>query len=185
MVPREQQDGDSVRQLTGRLVEGEDAAFHEFVSLYGGRLLRLAVSLMAGKPGAAEDIYQETLLRVVKKPRIFETEGALWNWLAKITRNLVIDLHRMEASRARALQNIPAPAGASNGNPETLLLEALERMAAEESTLLRAKYMEGQTSRELALALGITESAVDSRMARARAVLRGILQGLAVGRNEP
>lgn len=175
LVPREHPDGDSVRRLTAGLVDGEANAFHELVAHYGGRLLRLAVSLMPNHPSSAEDVFQETLIRVVKNPRVFETEAAMWNWLAKITRNLVIDLQRAESSRARILRNASPPTGTAQNNPDLLIHEALEKMPREEADLLRAKYLEGRSSRELAAAMGLTEAAVDSRMARARCVLRGVL----------
>src|SRR3954469_10257575 len=68
-------------QLTQRMAAGAEDAFREFHAAYFARLSRYVLVLMRADDDAARDVTQETLLRVVRHVRRFETERIFWDWL--------------------------------------------------------------------------------------------------------
>jgi hypothetical protein len=88
--------------LTRAMAAGNEEAYRRFHRLYAWRLFRLGATLLGGDLDAAADLVQETMVRVVRGIRRFDTELAFWNWLAAILRNLSID-HRRLRERQRKL----------------------------------------------------------------------------------
>ena len=77
-----------------------------FLGRYEGPLLRFVANFLRDE-SAAQDIVQETFLRVAKKPSKLLDVNSCHNWLLKIARNLSIDhLRRLARIRkhSRALE---------------------------------------------------------------------------------
>jgi len=94
---------------------GEVAALDELVRRHGAALLGF-LRAMTRSDECAEDLFQETWLRVIRKPGGF-TEGSFRAWVWRIARNLIIDRSR----RRQANCSLDAPAG----EDESTLLETL------------------------------------------------------------
>lgn len=89
--------------LLGAWQSGAAGAFEALVRRYQAPLLRHARALL-GSGRSAEDVVQETFLRLAEKPPVLEAdaEGApLASWLHRVTRNLSMDTTRTEARRRR------------------------------------------------------------------------------------
>ena len=163
--------------LTRRMAAGEDAAFAEFHAAYFPRLLRYVLVLMRGDEHAARDVVQETLLRVVRNSRVFSEETSFWGWLSCLARSAAAD-HGRRASRYRRLLEVfrlGRTADATEPAAEELqaaVTRALTVLPPGDASLLRRKYHEGASVRELAASLGRSEEAVESRLSRARRALR-------------
>src|SRR5579863_7914832 len=102
-------DGDIVERLQRR----DPQALAELYDRYG----RLAYSLIlrvVRDTGVAEDLVQETFLRVWNRVQGFDAErGALGPWLLAVARNRAIDYFRSSAGRmqnATELQDTEHPA---------------------------------------------------------------------------
>jgi RNA polymerase sigma-70 factor (ECF subfamily) len=166
-----------VTALTQRMAKGDEQAFREFHTTYFGRLFRYVLMLMRGDEQAALDVAQETLLRVVRYVRRFEDETIFWDWLACLARSAAAD-HGRRASRYRRLLEIFAsqPSNGCEPLPEdespAILSRCLDELDEKDRALLTQKYEEGLSARELSVVYGVTEQAIESRLARARAVLR-------------
>jgi RNA polymerase sigma-70 factor (ECF subfamily) len=166
-----------VATLTQRMEKGDEEAFREFHTAFFGRLFRYVLMLMRGDEHAALDVAQETLLRVVRHVRRFEDEMIFWDWLACLARSAAAD-HGRRASRYRRLLEIFAsqPSNGLEPLPEdetpAVLSRCLDELDAKDRALLTQKYEEGLSVRELAVMHDVTEQAIESRLARARAVLR-------------
>lgn len=163
--------------LTARMARGEEEAFREFHSAWFHRLFRYVLVLMRGDEHAARDVAQETLLRVVRRIRCFESEVVFWDWLTCLARSAAAD-HGRKTGRYRRLLDwianrpepmVDAPANDALGSA---LTSALEGMPETERALLVAKYTDRRAVRDIAREAGLTEEAVESRLSRARAVLR-------------
>ncbi len=156
---------------------GEDAAFAEFHAAYFPRLFRYVLVLMRGDEHTARDVVQETLLRVVRHVRVFHAEPAFWDWLACLARSAAAD-HGRRASRYRRLLELfrlghpPISPEPPADRLEDAVARALADLPPEDADLLRRKYHERASVRELAFHLHLTEGAVESRLSRARKALR-------------
>lgn len=166
--------------LTRGLVARDDAAFREFHGAYFDRLLRYHLVIARGDEHAAQEALQETLLRVARHARTFDNEEAFWCWLTVLARSAAADIGRKRnrywrllASYARSL--MPASADGvtdTDDDLDRLLGSSLNELEANERALVEGKYLRRATVRELATENGLTEKAVESRLLRARRLLR-------------
>ena len=176
-----------IRDLTRRLAAGDDDAFRIFHNAYFGRLLRYVFVITRGDEDAAREALQETMTRVVRYARPFESEEAFWSWLTVLARSAIVDGGRKRQRywkllRGYALWWKPQPedgieARQTEEHLHQLLLEGLEELEPLERRLVQRKYLEGGTTREIAQETDLTERAVESRLLRARRQLRESLLG--------
>ncbi len=169
--------GAGIATLTERMTRGDEDAYREFHGVWFLRLFRYILVLMRGDEHAARDVAQETLLRVVRRIRSFDSEEVFWDWLTCLARSAAADHGRKSTRYRRFLDwfsNEPEPM-LSEPAPDTLetaLASALAQLPESDQTLLRAKYSDRRPVREIAQQSGLTEEAVESRLSRARAALR-------------
>src|SRR5438270_13891800 len=77
---------------------GDSRAFEELVRMYDQSVLRLALNLLRS-PEDANDIYQETFLRVYKNLHTFRFDCSFHTWLYRIVTNLCLDALRKRKVR--------------------------------------------------------------------------------------
>ncbi|GAB4345202.1 MAG: sigma-70 family RNA polymerase sigma factor [Candidatus Abyssubacteria bacterium] len=80
----------SDNELIARFRAGDRAAFDELVTRYQRRVYATA-RRMVGHDEVAEDIAQETFVRVFKNLRAFKERSSFTTWLYRITMNLCYD----------------------------------------------------------------------------------------------
>ncbi|PYS35545.1 MAG: RNA polymerase subunit sigma-70 [Acidobacteria bacterium] len=94
--------GNPMEQESARFVKGlhrgDPEILDDLIEIYQHRLLRYLLSLTGSRP-MAEDIFQETWLRVLERGRQYRSQWRFDVWLFSIARHLVID----EARRKRGL----------------------------------------------------------------------------------
>lgn len=118
--------------LIRRLLLGEEAAFRELV----GQLERpLLAFIQRFTPEVAEDIFQETFVRVIRKLAEFKPDVSLKTWIFTIARNLCLDHIKM--NRRHGLVSLDRPAREVEGNviPFKEVLEAATRQPGEAAEL--------------------------------------------------
>jgi len=74
------------RDLVGRLLRGERAAFDEFFNEYYPKLYRFVKRRMPSDASACEDVAQATLCRALESLHGYRGEAALMTWLCTICR---------------------------------------------------------------------------------------------------
>ncbi|MEP6671940.1 MAG: sigma-70 family RNA polymerase sigma factor [Chthoniobacter sp.] len=162
--------------LTQRMAAGDEAAFAEWHGIYATRLFRYVLVLQRGDEHSAADVLQETLLRVARHIRRFDEEHAFWDWLAKLARSAAADQGRKRSRYLRFLDLFraqpPAPAPPEREALAAALEAALAQLREADAALLRAKYDDDLSQRDLAARLAISEEALESRLRRAHAALR-------------
>jgi RNA polymerase sigma-70 factor (ECF subfamily) len=83
-----------------RLRRGDLNALSELIARYQNRLYRYLLRIVR-QPAEAEDLFQQTWLRVVEKIRSFDASRNFDAWLFTLARNLAIDhLRRIRPQRA-------------------------------------------------------------------------------------
>jgi RNA polymerase sigma factor (sigma-70 family) len=172
-----------VLTLTTRLSRGDEAAFHEFYSLYFNRLLRYLIVVTKGQEEIAREALQLTFVRVARHVRKFDSETAFWNWLAVLARNCAVDelrkRNRHQSLLARFFQQRPAGADFKSGEADEQFLKLLEKEIAglpdDERWLMERKYFARETTHGLAEKFQVTEKAMESRLLRIRRKLKAVI----------
>ncbi len=142
------------------------------VARHAQAVYRLAYA-RTGSREDAEDVTQETFLRLVRTAPEFADEDHCRAWLLRVAMNCAGDLFRSAWRRhTRPLEEaeqVPAP-------EEGGVLEAVLALPERYRAPVHLFYYEGLSTAEIAAVLGKSEGAVRTRLSRARAMLRGALE---------
>jgi RNA polymerase sigma-70 factor (ECF subfamily) len=176
---------------------GSPDAFEELYSKYSGRLYKTILSITRN-PHDAEEVLQDTFLRAYLAIKTFEGKSKIYSWLTRIAINSALMTLRRQRSRPEVLFD-PQPDDRSEviafevtdsaPNPEELCvhnqrkyrtLRAIHRLNPQLRTPIRMQLMRGWSIREISRVLNITESAVKSRLSRARQQLSGPRAGYGI-----
>jgi len=148
---------------------------------HGKALHRYVLSLTRGDMPFAEDVVQESLLRLWRRPEILQQPSdAVRAWLFTVARNQVID-DRRSARYARELQTAEfpeqaSPDGINSACDKLILSDALKSLRREHRVAVIRAYYLGQTIADIAAHEHIPEGTVKSRLHYALQALRNRLQ---------
>ncbi|MBP1634520.1 MAG: sigM 2 [Acidobacteria bacterium] len=156
----------------------EDAfrAFYERTA----RGLWAYLSRTSGSAEAADDLLQESYLRLLRCGVAFESEDHRRHYLFRIATNLALDRRRRPATLPLPEHEI-APPAAGPGDPAGLLAlradvrRALGRMKPRERAMLWLAYAEGSSHEEIGRVLGVRAAGVRVLLFRAKRRLRQLL----------
>ena len=151
-------------ELVKRLQKRDPQALGELYDRYG----RLAYSLIyriVHDAGIAEDLVQETFLRVWNRVQGFDGDrGALGGWLLAVARNRAIDYMRSVAgrmARAAELEENDHPSlyldlekEVLNSDQARRLRKAMEKLNANQRSAIELAYFEGLSQTEMAERMG-------------------------------
>ncbi len=182
---------DSVQSLIARCLRGDEAGWEELVRSHTRQVYGLCFRF-TGSGTEAQDLTQEVFLRVFRTLRTFRAlEGSFSTWLARVTRNLLID-HYRRTRQDRATGSIedqlpmleeegPAaarrPDQAVAGREASEILQAtLQRLSPELREAVILRDLQEMEYREIARTLAIPEGTVKSRINRGRAELARLLR---------
>ncbi len=169
-----------------RYAEGDDGAFGEVFSALAPRLLAF-LRRLCGSPDLAQDLLQETFLRIHRARGSFDPGSAVVPWSYAIARNCFVSQARSLKSRAsRSSVDIAeheVVAGLDTNAEENAKVrqsaELVERTLAQMSVANREAFVlirfEGQSVATAAQILGASPGAVKLRAFRAYEVLRAAL----------
>src|ERR1051326_8862032 len=91
--------------LVARCLRGDETAWEDLVRLHTRKVYALCYRF-TGSGSEAQDLTQEVFLRVFRTIKTFRsTEGSFATWLARVTRNLLID-HYRRTRQDRATESI-------------------------------------------------------------------------------
>ena len=185
-VPREE----SLDEAMNRYAQGEQAAFG---ILYDGlgQKLRAFLTRLTGAPVVADDLLQETFMRIHRARGSFDARAAVVPWAYAIARNAWLDHVRAAKvrgeTRAKGHDESGATAEASTGpdadseqlaiarETAALVESVLGRLApAQREAFVLLRY-EGMSVEDAAAVLGSTPTAVKLRAFRAYEALRAAL----------
>lgn len=117
-------------ELVRRCQSGERAAFEELVVLYQQRLLAYLNRLVG--PEMAEDLLQETFLRVWRALPAFRGESSFDTWIFRVATNLARDFARRRKVRPEILVPPLAAGDEADGSATNLDGLALEAIGTDE-----------------------------------------------------
>jgi RNA polymerase sigma-70 factor (ECF subfamily) len=171
-----------------RYARGDDAAFTELFRVGAPRVRGFLLRLCLDR-GLADDLTQETFLRVHMARGRFEQGAAALPWILAVARNAFLDSARHTRVRRKAVdakvagQSAEPEAPSSSRGDELLAAREMARVVeatlATMSVTLREAFVlirfEGMSVAEAAQVLGASEAAVKVRAFRAYELLREAL----------
>lgn len=169
---------DELTKLTLGLVRCEDAAWRDFHARFYARLKAQAQARGVPECESAE-LVQRVYLRVLRHAKVFSSHEDFDAWLSCLTRCEVIDSGRREKRRSwlgeryQQWQELRRPAASRDSGD---LEVALGRLEEDDRSLLVRHYVEGWSQEDLAREQETTVKAVESKLARLRKRLRGLLE---------
>jgi RNA polymerase sigma-70 factor (ECF subfamily) len=180
-------DGDLARRLRARDPHVMSALYDRY-----GRTAYSLIYRVVRDAAAAEDLVQETFLRVWNRAQSFDQErGALGPWILTVARNRAIDHLRSVdgrmAASATELDRIENPRQFSNFEDSALTLdrarrlkEAFVKLTPTQREVIELAYFEGLSQTEMATRLKQPLGTVKTWVRTALKVLREQLSGQAV-----
>ena len=160
------------------------------IEKYQHRLLRYLVSL-TGRRELAEDLFQETLIRVLERGHQYDARHEFSTWLFAIARNLLID--HLRRKQPVSMDGLAPDDGPPFDLPDTGLPSALDwtlrreqneqisaglqHLAAEYREALVLRFQEGMSLEEIAHVTGAPLGTVKSRVYRGLSALGPWLKG--------
>lgn len=144
----------------------------EFHALYArvAAPLRAYVVRTLGSPDHADDIVQDTFLRVLRKPVPVLDEDELRAYVFRIASNLTVDHWR--AHRRETTNDVPERGSAPPDQSTRLDVGRLfNQLKPRERQMLWLAHVEGASHREIAAALGLGAPSIRVLLSRARARL--------------
>lgn len=182
---RSQADSTLVQRLCGRDPDAMMAIYDKF-----GKLIFSVILGAVRDPAAAEDLTQETFLRVWNRISTFsEDKGNLEGWLITIARNRAFDYLRAVRNApempAVALNDIerlawhgPADDPANRLADRKVVLEALEKLNTEQRKVIEMTHFAGMTQTEIAARLNKPLGTVKGLVRSGLKVLRAAVAGV-------
>ena len=143
------------------------------VERYADMIFRVAYSVLRRREDA-EDVMQDVLLRLYRADRSFDSEEHRKAWLIRVAVNESRKAARWYR-RAAPLEELPETAAFDRSEDRELFL-AVMALPEKYRTAVYLHYYEGYSVREIAALTGSRESTVQTRLARARELLRKALE---------
>ena len=156
-------------------------SFEDVFRLRESEILRVAYRILADW-GEAEDVAQETFIRLHKRGIDFPNEIALRSWLYRVAVNLCLDRKRVQKRFSEVPETIPASGGSMEAavireQQKHAVMAALATLPPRERAAVVLREIEGLSTAEAAAILGSSEVTVRSQVAKAISKLRLIVSG--------
>ncbi|MBM82000.1 MAG: RNA polymerase subunit sigma [Planctomycetaceae bacterium] len=168
-------------RLVDEARRGDQQAFGQLVQRYERRLLRVIMRFIRDRD-VAEDLAQETFLRVYERLGQFDTSRRLGPWLFRIGVNLTVDHLRKHQRRIRwalfserTIERTPEPEISDPREALDLKQEVqivIEQVPEKYRTVLVLRDLENFSTSEIASILDRKEATIRWRLAEARSMFQ-------------
>jgi len=172
-------------ELIAAVLGGERAAFGELVGRYQQVAFRAAY-LITRDAGLAEEAAQDAFVRAHTSLPSFRRDEPFRPWLLRIVTNLALNQVRGRSRRLRLLQRAGLAAGEQRqapvddtflaGDRQRQLWAAIRELREEDRMVLYLRYFLELPEREIAAVLDVAPGTVKSRLNRAGARLRAVIE---------
>ena len=173
------------RSMVEAVLNGEREAYRRLVEKYQNMVFAV-ISRITGSRPEVEDLAQETFWQAYRSLSCFRGDARFSTWLLRIAVNKAIDFHRRRREEQKRLEGYArqlALRPCLDDVPEGIMLarELQERLHSHLSRLphhyryvLKRHYLDGFTYREMARETGVPLKTIESRIYRARKMMRTI-----------
>ncbi|HET7700745.1 MAG TPA: RNA polymerase sigma factor [Candidatus Limnocylindria bacterium] len=174
------------RELVERARHGDQEAYGALVTRYQGVAARTAY-VITGSDADAEEAAQDAFVKAYYALDRFRPDAPFRPWLLRIVANEAINRRKAAGRRPTVALSLAedrpspdtalSPEGAAlAGERRELVLGALQRMRDEDRLVIAYRYFFDLSEAEMATALGVARGTVKSRLSRALARLRAVLE---------
>ena len=180
-------------ELLKKTKEGDAKAFDELVKMHDRQILQVLYGML-GNMQDAEDVYQETFMKVYTKIKSFRFESEFKTWVTKIAMNLAINKIRQRKlkqvfsinQRQEDLDNwdLPEPDGLATASDkmtyshETMekITYSLDQLSTQQRSVFVLKHIHGYKISEIANMLKVAEGTIKNQLFRATQKLQKSLK---------
>ena len=178
---------DQERTWIEQSLQGDREAFGQLVQAYERPVYNLTYRML-GDPAEAEDAAQETFVRAYTKLATYQPGRKFVNWLLSIASHHCIDRLRRKGRAPQLslegplppqwlVSDAPRPDQVASKNQERERVRVvLDTLPPAYRTAVVLRYWHGMSYKEIARAMDTTESAIKSRLHRARRMMAQKLQ---------
>ncbi len=178
------------QDLITRMRRGEQRAFNQFFDAYAARLGAFAARRSALDAAGLEDVVQMTMINAMRGLAGFRGGSSLFTWLCQICRNHLADARR-KAARQPAMKSLEEFGGekplakvvqltdfrdpldeCAADDDRGAVRRAINRLPPHYARILELRFGDELTAPEIGRVLGVTESAAESQLVRARHAFR-------------
>ena len=165
---------DDVRALVERAKRGDREAFEELYLLHFDRIYSY-LQLSVGNKHDAEDLTNQTFVKMIESIDRFEWRNPISAWLFRIAHNLAMD-HFRSRRRWQPEEEPPEPPGSEERSAEDeafraigqqSMFELIENLSEDQQQVLTLKFAFDFSNAEVGTILGKSEGAVKSLQHRA------------------
>ncbi len=178
------------RALAAAVLKGEERALRQFMDEYFPRLYRYARHRL-GNLADVDEVVQATLSQAARRLETYRGEATLLTWMVQICRHEISKTLK-RAERADMMEpflnddllkavveqvadeSLSPELQATRGELVSLVQFALDQLPEHYAKALEMKYVLGFGSREIAEAMGSSDEATQSLLARARRAFREV-----------
>jgi len=147
-----------------------DRSFEQLYRRHARDVYQYALAVLSN-PADAEDVTQTTFLNAYRAFQKGERPEKPHNWLIAIAHNVCRMRWRQAGSRPRevALEEAPEPVALDQESPDlAVVLTALAQLSFNQRAALVMRELEGRSYQEISEVLGVSVSAVEALLFRAR-----------------
>ena len=171
------------KDLIVKAQAGDTRSFHEIVAIYDSRIMTLSLQIAQNKEDA-EDIYQETFLKVYKNISKFRFESDIYTWMYRIAVNTAYNYKRKNSKITVAetkdgedydlLDWIYDPQSNDDNREEllTAINQSLLGLSHQQRTVFILKHLQQLKIKDIANILDLSEGTVKKYLFRAMEKLR-------------
>jgi RNA polymerase sigma-70 factor (ECF subfamily) len=168
--------------LMARVGEGDSQAYRALCDHFLPKIVAYAQRLL-GSPAEAEDVAQETFLRLWTQASKWQPSARLSTWIFRIAHNLCVDRLR----KRREVGGVEPERFSIGDRPSALMVRkqvadavelALSGLPERQRAAIALSHYEGLTNPEIAEVLEVSVEAVESLLSRGRRSLRKDLAAL-------
>ena len=166
-----------------RFLSGDLASFARIMHHYEPYVLGLLWRI-TGDRSSAEDLCQETFLKVLKGLPSFRRDSSLKTWIFRVAHNTATDHLRASKPEAAPLNEEVLPTSEASPGPLLHVLDrqmqetvegAMRHLSKDQRVVLHMLYWDEMTVAEIASALRMPEGTVKTLLFRGRQVLRKLV----------
>ncbi len=165
------------------VAKGDQGAFRTLAQLVSPRAYALAVRLMNGDTGAAEDVVQDVLVKVWKSAPKWQAKGSAVGYVHRLIYTTSIDKIRQRNIRPEQfgdelvadVQADPAPSAhkkLEQKQQQQALYKLLGTLPERQRSAMVLTYLQEMPQKDVALTLGTSVKAVESLLIRAKRSLK-------------